>query len=902
MTRGCRHLEWTDVRPETGLGFGSRGRDEVTQVHGASDPHATALVELSQTLAEAVDDEPRIGRLITERIAELIGDAVSMWLLSTDGTTLTCTADAHRDPEARRLLDDLVTTITYDRSSGNLWPAVRDAAPFVIWEVAGQQSDPHPALAPYLDRYGTRSLAAVPMRIRGRPIGVIGGTRVRDAAPYVESDVVFMQALADVAALALDNARLLAASRVAETEIRRAAQLVEQVSDAIISTDGDWRIESWNTAAESIYGHRRTDAIGRPLDLLLGTTFLTASGAPVSTAQVRRALAADGAWRGETRERHADGREIELAASITALAGDDHATSRVIFVNRDLSDQRAAARLVASRERQSRSMLDAVDAAAAILDADGVVVSVNAGWLREDPGLPPPGADYLTCCTVLDPDDGPAMAEGVRRVLSRGAPSYQLEYVRGEEADARWFNFQVWPLGDERDGVVVSHSDITWRRRLEVDLAHQTTHDALTGLPNRVLLSDRLPSAIERAARSATSIAVLFVDLDRFKLVNDSLGHDAGDVVLRAAAQRLLSVVRPVDTVARFGGDEFVVVLEGVDRDGAVQAAERLIAAFREPIEVDGRRLDVGASIGISVSSGGDTPEAILRDADAAMYRAKENGRGQFQVFDQSTATRAARRVETEHALRAAVANDDLLLLYQPQFDIRTGHVVGVEALLRWNHADLGLLGAWSVVPLAEETGLILPIGRWALRTAVAQAVEFAAAGHPIGVSVNLSALQLAEPDLVDVVKDTLTSAGLAPELLCLEITESAVIGDPVTAGEKLQQLSTLGVRIAVDDFGTGYSSITYLRTFPIDTIKIDQSFVMGLGQEVKDEAVVTAIVDLARNLGVTAIAEGVETPEQLAELRRIGCDFAQGFLLGRPQPAPDVLICLRAAGRRGTV
>ena len=439
----------------------------------------------------------------------------------------------------------------------------------------------------------------------------------------------------------------------------------------------------------------------------------------------------------------------------------------------------------------------------------------------------------------------------------------------------------------------------TLRQRTE-DLAHVAVHDTLTGLPNRVLLADRLGQALRRCTRTGSSVAVLFIDLDRFKFVNDSRGHAVGDELLVAVAERLRGVVRGHDTVARFGGDEFVVVCE--DDDAAVQAsviAEHVAEVLREPVLTDGQEVFLGASIGIAVAdSGADSPESLLRDADAAMYRAKERGRDRCEFFDAVMRTEAVARLETQSALHRAVERDELRLHYQPVVDLASGEVRGVEALVRWARPHHGLVGPGAFIPLAEETGLIVPIGKWVLEEAARQVAlwQEARPGQRLTVNVNLSAAQLRQPDLVDNLAAVIDTYGIDPGALCLELTESTFMEEAEGHGAALAALKALGVNLAMDDFGTGYSSLTYLKRFPVNVLKIDQAFVGGLGRDASDTAIVRSVIDLAHALGLTVVAEGVETADQAAHLCRLGCDLAQGYYFARPLP-PDELDSLLERG-----
>ena len=437
-------------------------------------------------------------------------------------------------------------------------------------------------------------------------------------------------------------------------------------------------------------------------------------------------------------------------------------------------------------------------------------------------------------------------------------------------------------------------------RRAFGEAVHQATHDALTGLPNRTLVLDRLTHALARSQRKTNALAVLFVDLDRFKVVNDSLGHSVGDEVLVQVAQRLQAAVRPGDTVARLAGDEFVVICEDVaeERD-VIRVADRVAQAVAAPIPLYGRDTIITASIGIALASAETRAEDLLRDADVAMYRAKERGRARLEVFDQAMRTRMLRRLEIEHALRRALQEDAFTLHYQPTVHLESGRVISVEALLRWEHPEWGLVMPGEFVPLAEETGLIMPMGRWVLEEACRQLAAWRRLRPEcadLNVSVNLSARQFADPNLADIVSGALSESGLSPSGLWLEITESVLMEEAQTTIETLRALRGLGVHLSIDDFGTGYSSLSYLKRFPVDVLKIDRSFVDGLGTDPEDEAIVTAVVRLAQALDLDVVAEGVETAEQLAELRRLGCTAVQGFYFGRPKPPGETLAFLTSS------
>ncbi len=450
--------------------------------------------------------------------------------------------------------------------------------------------------------------------------------------------------------------------------------------------------------------------------------------------------------------------------------------------------------------------------------------------------------------------------------------------------------------GDEDDGPYYSAilHDIRERKAFEQRLAHQANHDPLTGLPNRTLLIDRLDGALARARRHNRRVAVLFLDLDHFKVVNDSLGHGLGDRLLVAIAERLAIALRPGDTVARFGGDEFVVLCEDlVSQHDAITIAERVDEAVSGPFIIDDTEVFVGVSIGIALPDDTEAdPETLIRDADAAMYRAKDRGRSRWELFDNAMRASAVDRLDIENALRRALDRRELRVFYQPVIDLGTGRIDGVEALLRWEHPERGLLNPGDFITVAEETGLIVPIGSWVLDQACRQVQRWHASAErssPLSVAINISGRQLGHPRLVEDLAAVLADTSIDPSLVELEITESVLMDDVEMSADTLGRLHALGVHLAVDDFGTGYSSLSYLRRFPVDILKVDQSFVDGLGEDSSDSAIVTAIITLAHTLGLRAVAEGVETPLQLAELRRLGCDRAQGFHMARPAGGHDV-------------
>ena len=474
----------------------------------------------------------------------------------------------------------------------------------------------------------------------------------------------------------------------------------------------------------------------------------------------------------------------------------------------------------------------------------------------------------------------------------------ELEHQRAEQAEQHVQELNNYIADQERISRVLVETKDHFR--------HAAFHDSLTGLPNRGMFTELLRAEIESAQRHREHMfAVLFLDLDRFKNVNDSLGHTHGDLLLVAFAERLERTLRPIDTLARFGGDEFAILLSGMtDATDAVRVAQRIQDELSQPFMLDKNSAFATASIGIAFSSSGyDRADDILRDADIAMYRAKENGKARYEVFDQGMHARAVSRLQLESDLRQAIEQKEFCVYYQPIVSLQTGRLAGFEALVRWNHPSRGLVSPGDFIPVAEETGLIVPIGQWVLNEACAQVRRWqldSPSHRSLSLSVNLSARQVAQPNLLDRIKEAIEHSKLNPHCLKLEITESVVMENAEAAAQMFKQLRSLGVQLSIDDFGTGYSSLSYLHRFPLNYLKIDRSFVSRLTTE-NDNAIVRTISTLARNLGMEVIAEGIETEEQYKELKILGCEYGQGFLFSRPVNHEGVIHLLAQDARRDT-
>jgi diguanylate cyclase (GGDEF)-like protein/PAS domain S-box-containing protein len=458
-----------------------------------------------------------------------------------------------------------------------------------------------------------------------------------------------------------------------------------------------------------------------------------------------------------------------------------------------------------------------------------------------------------------------------------------------------WYSIQASPIRDESGEVshfVLAQHDISEMKHYQAELEHSANYDALTGLPNRTLLRGRLSEAIAQAQNAANQkVWVAFVDLDRFKVVNDSLGHKAGDRLLSIVAERLRHVVREVDTVARLGGDEFVVVMrDTVESRVTTAAIDRLVQSVVHPVVIEGHEFILTCSIGIATyPDNGNDPEKLIEYADVAMYSAKDKGRNNYQFYDAAMNERALARLQMEAALRNAVERGEFGLHYQPQVDLKSGGIVGMEALIRWKHPSLGIVAPNEFIGIAEETGLIVPIGAWVLREACAQNKAWQEAGlGNLRVAVNLSPRQFAQPDLVESVNQILKETGLSPHYLEIELTENLVMTGVERSLDVLKDLKAHGIQISIDDFGTGYSSLSYLKRFPIDVLKIDKSFVHDITSDPDDETVVASIISLAHSLKLHVIAEGVESHDQLSFLERHGCDEVQGYYFSRPVPSTE--------------
>jgi diguanylate cyclase (GGDEF)-like protein/PAS domain S-box-containing protein len=557
--------------------------------------------------------------------------------------------------------------------------------------------------------------------------------------------------------------------------------------------------------------------------------------------------------------------------------------------------------------------LDAIGEAVLRMDTHGNIVYLNriaenlTGW-PEEKAVGRSVADVLR---IVDPTTGLALRSALEIVIHEdkiaGVTANCIDCILVRPDGFKLgIEITVTPIHDQErvaTGAVVAFRDVSVARATSLAMSHLAQHDFLTDLPNRMLFNDRLKQAISLAERHRMQLAVMFIDLDHFKKINDSLGHVVGDKLLQSVAGRLVTCVRRADTVSRMGGDEFLVLLSQVENgEDAAVSARTILRVLARPHFIDNKSLDVSVSIGVSTyPSDGPDAESLMNKADTAMYEAKQNGRNTYQFFRRDMQARLADRQLLERDLRYALGRNEFLLHYQPKFDLQTGHVTGVEALIRWEHPQKGLLHPGQFIPIAEECGLILPIGRWVRLEACRQARAWSVAGLGIlPVAVNVSALEFGDKDFVSEVRATLIATGVEPTNLELELTESALMYDAESTVRTLGALKAMGVKLAIDDFGTGYSSFTYLRRFRVDALKLDQSFVQEITTDFEDAPIVDAMISLGKSLKQRVIAEGVETRAQLNFLQRHGCAEGQGYYFSRPLVAGQVGKLIESGFREG--
>jgi diguanylate cyclase (GGDEF)-like protein/PAS domain S-box-containing protein len=731
---------------------------------------------------------------------------------------------------------------------------------------------------------GFRAVWSAPLIARqGRVLGTLAAYQTRRGRP-TENQQEVLELYARLAAVAVENARAEAALRASEQSF---AQLFAQSPQPMWVYDRQsFAFLEVNEAAVAHYGYMRDEFLGMTVRDIRPPEDVARFQDSVKGPRASSLRQSPG-----VRHRLKDGRliDVDIASHELPFAGHD----ADLIIAYDVTERTRIEQELRQGERRKSAILETALDAIVTMDHQGIVLEWNAaadatfGYSRAE------AIGRELAGLIIPPATREEHRHGLARVLAAGEGTLlgrraEMTAIRADGVEFP-VELAVGQVAGEDPPLYTAYiRDISERKRATERLTRQALHDALTDLPNRVLLQDRLARELAVVARSGASIALLLLDLDGFKEINDTLGHTVGDLLLRQVGARLCGALRAGDTVARLGGDEFAALLPGADEDGARAVAHTIIEALDAPFVVEGQGLRVGGSLGIALAPAhGTDADGLLRRADVAMYAAKRTGGAAF--YDPAWDAYGPLRLTIMNDLRQAIAADGLVLHYQPKVDLATGRVAGVEALVRWPHAAHGLIPPDQFIPLAEQSGVIVPLTVWVLETALRQGQAWLAAGHKFDVAVNLSARALREAALPETVERLLVTYGVAPAALTLEITESALMTDPTTALAVLRRLAACGVRLSIDDFGTGYSSLAYLKNLPVDEVKVDKSFVRGLGPraEARDFAIVAAVLGMARSLGLDVVAEGVETESEWATLSGLRCDTVQGYLVSRPLPAP---------------
>lgn len=673
--------------------------------------------------------------------------------------------------------------------------------------------------------------------------------------------------------------------RATELQLRKLSRAIEQTPLSVVITDSEGHIEYCNPAMEEISGFRAADIIGKT-----PRTFKSDKTPPAVHQELWRTLKEGRPWHGEILNQRASGDLFWEKEWISPVKDEAGQITHFVAVKEDITAIKRAEELLRVHDMALESSMNGILITSS-MQLDHPITYVNrafetmTGYRAED--VLGKNARFL----VRDDLDQPQLIE-IRHALREHREAHAVLRNYRKDGSLFWVELAIAPVRDE-SGSITTHfvsilNDVTDRMQYEQQLEYQATHDVLTGLANRSLLSDRVAQAIALARRNETLVAVMLLDLDRFKLINDGFGHTLADDVLRQVSTRLVASVRDTDTVARLGGDEFVIVLTDLPDHAIVEKlADKVLAHLTRPLLVEDKEIYVTASIGIALyPDDGDHGEILMRSADVAMYRVKEHGRNSYRVFRPEMGTMALERLDMEGALRRALERREFTVHYQPKVALVDDRIVGAEALVRWHQPNTGLLSPAEFIPLAEDTGLIVQLGEFVLDEVCRQLRAWLDASLPVvQIAVNISARQFREEGFAKMVADTITRHQIDPALIELEMTESMVMHQGNFTLDLLNELKQIGIRFALDDFGTGYSSLSYLKRFPIDTLKIDQSFVRDLDQDRDDAAIAKAIVVMAHSLDLHVVAEGVEREAQLAILREFGCDEYQGYLKSRPIP-----------------
>jgi diguanylate cyclase (GGDEF)-like protein/PAS domain S-box-containing protein len=828
-------------------------------------------------------------------------DAIVARSMNTARHSTTETAAVFREGRGLRERDQIAMGVELARRGVNV--LLSDVFSPDIHEVPGAEfiGDALPFLQKYWERGHVLSVAMFPIVFQEHALGMVTFSSSTQH-PFDEAEVEFLSALISQAATAIKGLQLYEDLQQSREQLRRSEErfrsLVQNASDLVTIIDADGVLLYASPSVDRLMGYQPDEWVGKSVLSLVHPDDLDGA------AQSIRVVSAQPGVHDPTvlRLRHADGtwRYLEATANnlmhVPSVAG-------IVYNARDITERWDAEQALRRSEERFRSLVQNASDLITVVEADTTVTyqSPSAhrvlGYRAED-------LVGTKLADLIHPDDLTRIIAMLSDVMSRSG-SVVLGEARVRHADGSWRHIEFSSTDQCGNpairGVVLNTRDVTERKLLEEQLRHQALHDPLTQLANRTRFTDRLEHALLRAARTGHKVAVLFMDLDNFKSVNDSLGHSAGDRLLTQVAERVQSCLRPTDTIARLGGDEFAILLEDViDEQDAIVVTDRIFEVLQSSFELEGKDLLVRASIGIAVSDAGAheaKAEALLRDADVAMYVAKSRGKGRFELFEPDMQVAMMERLALLSDLQRALERGEFALHYQPMVLLKTGQLMGVEALVRWRHPTRGLMPPGDFIPLAEESGVILDLGLWVLREACFQAKAWQAlysSDPPWTISVNVSVKQLQHPTFVADVADVLRASGVDPHTLVLEITESVMMQDVTATMALLRELKGLGVRLAIDDFGTGYSSLSYLRQFPFDLLKIDKSFIDDVGVIVKQKELTSAIIELGKTLDMELVAEGIERRDQLTRLQTLDCELGQGFLFAEPMEAAAVERLLR--------
>ncbi len=674
------------------------------------------------------------------------------------------------------------------------------------------------------------------------------------------------------------------------TQLRKAVQISGEI---IFMTDADGIFTFVNPEFTKQYGYTSEEVIGKATPSILNGDWTQSEYKKFWSRLLKKKTI-----RQKIQNQRKDGSLVDIEATINAIH-DANEIIGFIAIEREVTERKKVEDRLRHSEQQFRNLVETSQDLIWKLDSEGRFTYLNPAW-ENVLGYQIDEMIGRVFAEFKPPEIAERDLETFKKILG-GTDTFGYETVylskSGEEKNMVFNAIYLKDASGEVIGTQGTAHDITERKRANNELKRMATHDLLTNLPNRALFDDRLSHAIDIAKRDKEILAVLFLDLDGFKTINDAFGHKQGDRLLQTIAERLLGNIRQSDTVARLGGDEFAILLEGPAHEREIlPVVQNILEAVSEPFTIQEAEAFITGSIGISIfPTDGEDPEELIKNADQAMYQSKQIGKNNYSFFSADMKTQVLERLELRNQLRHGFEQGEFLLLYQPQIDSRSGKIIGVEALLRWQHPKHGIMLPDKFISVAEETGLIVPLGEWVLETACEQIKRWQEQGLPeVRLAVNLSKRELKRPDLVKVIKRILQSNELAPNLLELELTENIIFEDMETSLALLKALKGLGVRLAVDDFGTGYSTLSHLAQFPFDTLKIDQHFAPRLTTSPNDAAIVTGITTIAQNLGIEIIAEGVEDKQQLAQYEAMGCYLIQGWIFSRAVPAEEIEPLLR--------